>query len=634
MLGYAGKILFINLSDKSYYCERTEKYSGYIGGRGINQYILLRDSTKEIDSLDEKSQIIIGAGLFVGTGAPCCSRTSVDFRNVMTGGIGSANVGGYFGAKMKFAGFDHIVIKGKSKEPCYIYLENDEVFFKDASKIWGRDTWETEEIIQRKENNNRISTISIGIGGENLVKYASLIGDKGRAAGYGGCGAIFGSKNLKAIAVAGDKEISLYDKDEFDSYAHGMKNTFENNATVSSLRKGGTLISYLKDKNDRAHGFKNMSDDFINDYILFNVNRELLDEKYLLYRKGCHSCVAKCSGIYEYRGEKFEGIQANMWRAFISNLGINDEEGLLRANLKVNRYGLDSDQTSAVIAWLFESYEKGLLEDINTNDLEIKWGNHETVLKLIDMIATRSGIGNILAEGVSFAIDKLGRKAKKTSMLTKNTSIMEAGMRVYKGWSLGIITSAKGGGHLRGASALEMKNINKQNSMKHLGFIKNNDPTSYEGKAELAVWTEYYKGLVDSLGICVSVSSWCDIELYTMEQITSLYLLLTGDLEITKEKLFRASERIANIEKIYNQFIGGFYKADDFPPDKLVVDEVSDGKYKGERIDIDKWESMLNQYYEIHGWDTKNGRVSFTKIKQIGLEEFKSYFDRSEDITE
>ena len=213
--GWTGNILFINLTNNTTSLEKTNKYFSFIGGRSINQRILFDILDKDSDPLGPKNVIILGAGPLVGTLVPGADRLAVDFKNVITGGVGSGNSGGQVAAEMKFAGYDHIVISGKAEKPLYLYIYNNRIYFRDAADLWGKDTWETENMIKQKEKNRGIKTLSIGKAGENLVKFACIIGDRGRAIGYGGGGAIFGSKNLKAIAIRGTLPVKIAYPDKF-----------------------------------------------------------------------------------------------------------------------------------------------------------------------------------------------------------------------------------------------------------------------------------------------------------------------------------------------------------------------------------------------------------------------------------
>ncbi len=292
--GRSGKIIFINLTKKSFTSEATEKYASYLGGRGINQWLLFQHTDPQMDPLDPKSAIILGSGPLVGTLVPASGRLAVDFKNVMNHGIGSGNSGGFFATEMKLAGYDHIFISGKSDKPLYLLIKDDQIYFQDAKDIWGKNTWETENLIKQKENCPDLKVLSIGIAGEKQVKFACLINDKGRAVGYGGPGAVFGSKNLKAIAVRGTQSISVYSPEELINKVKKYNDEIILKSKVVELhREGGTLLSYLAPGEKKPHGVKNMSDGFWGNDNLEKFSRDKVDQ-YLVRRHACFNCPLCC----------------------------------------------------------------------------------------------------------------------------------------------------------------------------------------------------------------------------------------------------------------------------------------------------------------------------------------------------
>ena len=616
--GWTGNILFINLTNNTTNLEKTNKYFSFIGGRGINQRILFDILDKNADPLGPKNMIIMGAGPLVGTLVPGADRLAVDYKNVITGGVGSGNSGGHFAAEMKFAGYDHIVISGKAEKPLYLYIYNNRVYFRNAVDLWGKDTWETENIIKRKEKDRGIKTLTIGQAGENLVKFACIIGDRGRAVGYGGSGAIFGSKNLKAIAIRGTLPVKIAHPDKFiQKLKLFNKNIIEKSNTVNFYRRGGTLLPYLAPGENRPHGVKNMSEEFWSNEAISCVIREKFD-KYLKRRHSCFNCPSYCSGIYEMQGFRCEGVQANTLRGMGSNLDLRSPEDILHANALVNMYGIDVDQTSAVIGWAIECFENGLLNKDDTDGIELRWGKGDSIIKLIENIVTRKGFGNILADGVYEACRTVGRGSEKYTVLVKKNSLMEAGMRSHKGWALGIVTSTKGGGHLRGAPGQEMQKIPPEVSMRLFGIDDIFNPTSYDNKAELVVWQENYKGVIDMMGLCISNSMWMDITLFVPEDVAEFFNDTTGE-NVTGENLLQVGLKLQNLERVFNYLHAGFNRKDDYPPEKLVKIPVQNGSYKGEKLDMFKWNKMLDEYYICHDWDVKTGLPMNQGLKNIGL---------------
>lgn len=620
LYGWSGKILFIDLSYGTTRIEPTEKYISFIGGRGINQWLLFNLVEKDVDALDPGNVIILGAGPMVGTLVPSASRLAVDYKNVITGGVGSGNSGGRFAAEMKFAGYDHIVIMGKAEGPTYIYIEDEKVYFRDASDMSGQGTWETDTIIKNKEKEPALSTLAIGVAGESLVKFACIMGDGGRAAAYGGGGAIMGSKNLKAIAIRGKSSpVRVAKPAEFiDRLRTYNSDVFEKSRAVKIHRKGGTLGAYLLPGEKRPHGVRDMTGEFWSNDSIKNVARDKFDE-FLIRRHSCFNCPVYCSAIYKVRGLLCEGIQANSLRAFGTNVDVKSAEEVLYSHALSNSYGLDLDQTSAAIAWAIECYEKGILNKGDTDGLELRFGDGNCVARLIKKIAFREGFGDVLANGVDEASKIIGRGSEKLAVLVKKNSVMEAAMRSHKAWALGIVTSTKGTGHLRGAPGQEFQKVPPEISKKlfNIGDISN--PTSYENKAALVVWQEKYKGVIDMMGICALPSMWMDITVFVPEDIAGFLNDITGR-SYSSEELLDAGERLQNLERSFNLLHAGFGRADDMPPRKFTDIPVNEGIYKGEKLDTDKWNQMLDEYYELHGWDRITGWPTKKRLLDLGLD--------------
>jgi aldehyde:ferredoxin oxidoreductase len=619
--GYAGKILFVDLSRKETRVESIDPYLPFVGGRGINLWLLFNLVGTHIEPLDPESVLILGAGPMNGTLAPASGRLSIEFKNLITGGIGSANCGGRFSAEMKYAGYDHIVIQGRAARPTYIMIQDGHVHFRDASDLWGQDTWTTDRMIKEKEADPQLSTLTIGPAGERLVKYACIIGDRGRAAAYGGNGAIMGSKNLKAIAVRGKSSpVRVARPDAFmERLRLFREQVFDKSSAVRIHREGGTLGIYFLGGENRPHGVKNLREEFWSNSSIQNVTRDKFDP-FMTRRHSCFGCPVYCLAIYRVKGFLCEGIQANSVRAFGSNMDVTRAEDVLHAHGLCNRYGLDADQTSATIAWAIECFEKEIISPKDTDGLVLRFGDGTCVTQLINKIVRREGLGDILAQGVDEASQRIGRGSEELAGLVKKASIMEQGMRSHRAWALGIVTSTRGVGHLRGASVLEFQKIPPEISQKVLQIEDIVNPTSYQNKAALVVWQERYKGIIDMLGLCIIPSMWADITLYTPDDIAGLLNDLTGKSYSVKE-LQDCGEKIQTLERAFNLLHAGLGRAHDMPPKKFVETPVHEGIFKGERIDLEKWNQMLDEYYDLHGWDRESGWPTKNTLSSLGLEE-------------
>lgn len=619
--GYAGKILFVDLSQKKNWVESVDPYLPFIGGRGINQWLLFKLVDKNVSPLDPENVLILGAGPMNGTLVPGSGRLSIEFKNFITGGIGSANCGGRFSAEMKYAGYDHIVIQGRAESPIYLFIQDEQVHFRDASELWGRDTWTTDRRIQEKEKDPQISTLTIGPAGEKLVKYACIIGDRGRAAAYGGNGAIMGSKNLKAIAVRGKSSPVRVARPEafMERLRVFREEVFEKSRAVRVHRKGGTLGAYVLAGENRPHGVKNLREEFWSKDSIQNVTRDKFDP-FMTRRHSCFGCPVYCLAIYRVKDFLCEGIQANSLRAFGSNMDVTCAEDVLHAHGLCNLYGLDTDQTSATVAWAIECFEKEIISPKDTDGLILRFGDGNCVTQLIQKIARREGLGDILAQGVDEASKRIGRGSEELAGLVKKASIMEQGMRSHRAWALGIVTSTRGTGHLRGSSGLEFQKISPEISQRVLQIEDIFDPTSYRNKAALVVWQERYKGVIDMVGLCALPSMWMDITLYSPDDIAGLLNDLTGKSYSGKE-LMGVGEKIQTLERAFNLLHAGLGRADDLPPKKFVEIPVHAGIFKGERIDLEKWNRMLDEYYDLHGWDRESGWPMEKTLSALGLQE-------------
>jgi len=616
--GRVGKILFIDLTKRTFNIEKTEKYLSYLGGRGINQWLLMNHTILKLNPLDPESVIVLGSGPFVGTLVPTACRLAVDFKNVMNFGIGSGNSGGFFATEIKLAGYDHILISGKSDQPIYLQIIDDQIYFKDAQEIWGMTTWETENAIRKKEGIKDLKLLTIGIAGENKVSYACLFSDKGRAAAYGGSGAIFGSKNLKAIAVKGNQSIKVYEpKKLISKVLRYNEEVIKSSTYIADLQKGGTILTYLANGENTPHGVKNMSEGFWSDKNLKKFSRKQVD-KYLIRRHSCFNCPACASSIFQIDNDRFESFEANSFRAYGTNLGLTSLKEVLNCHRLANSYGLDGDQLSASIAWAIECYENGIISKEETDGLELRWNDYKSIKLLIDRIANRTGFGDLLSKGVFEASKIIGRGSERYSILTKKISLMEAGVRSYKGWALGIITSSKGSGHLRGAPLLERQQISSKISKKMFNIQDMGKPLEYTNKAELVVWQEKYKAIIDCMGICANTSMWTDVNLFQPEDISEYYYLVTGESLSVKE-LFKIGEKINNLEKIFNILHAGFTRDNDLPPKKLTEKPIREGIHQKQRLDLEEWNKMLDKYYILHKWDKKTGFPTKKRIHELGL---------------
>lgn len=618
--GWAGRILRVNLSTGRLSVEATQPYAEQmLGGRGIGQWILFHELDISTSPLGPENKLVLSAGVLVGTLAPGAGRLSVDWKNPQTGGVGSANAGGHFAPELKYAGFDAVVVEGVSEKPVVLFINDGKAEIMDASSVWGKTTWETEDFLRRKLRNEKLRVACIGPAGENLVLGACLVVDRNRAAGRGGLGAVLGAKKLKAIAVRGTRPVKVYDPENFIKQVKECWNKVAAVPTLDMLRINGTLGTSVP-KHVRNGQFEEWSASKFE-----NVRRPAWD-KYEVSRMACFNCPVYCSHYYRisdgpFAGLASEGIEANTVRAFGSNLDIDYPPALLKLSSLSNQLGIDVDFAGAVLGWAFESYQRGLITTKDTGGYDLVWGNYNSAISLLEDVAYRRGIGNILADGVKRAAEATGAGSEEWALHIKGADINESGLRSDKAWALGISIANRGGGHLDGAPMLLRLNqpIPAKVSQKLWGIANVGPVNGYEHKEAIVFWQQRLKGAFDALGICYLLSQWVGLDALGTEDCAPLVEFATG-IKISPEKLMLFGQRVHNVEKAFNTLHTDFNRKDDFPPLRFMREGVESGIFTGEVIHKNKWERLLDNYYIIQGWDSATGLQRKDTLLELGLE--------------
>lgn len=627
--GWAGKLLRVNLSERSCRVDPIEPYLSFIGGRGISDWIVFQENDPSIRAMDPQSIIALGAGPLAGTLAPAACRLNISSNSVVTGGISTANVGGHFAAELKYAGFDQIVVEGKAESPMYLWVHDGRAEVREGRGLWGKTTWETEDKIREELKDNRVRVACIGPAGENLCAQACVIVDKSRAAGWGGCGAVLGAKNLKAIAVRGSLPIRLADPDGFWSYNQEMLKRISRSRASAVLTRYGTHGAYGVGGPDgrTPQSVRNHRDEYWPADKGMCLREIVFREKWEVGRAACFACPCSCTHVYHLPGGKYgpltlEGVHTNTVRALGSNLDITDAEAVLKGQALVNQLGLNTDGVASAMGWAFEAYEHGLLTRRDTDGLELIWGNGEAMVALLEKIAYRRGLGDLLARGVKEAATILGQGSDEFAMHVKGQEMNEQSVRSHKGWALGIFTSTRGAGHLNGASLIERLGMDPEKAKAMFGTTAVTRPESYEGKGVATCWFESFKAVVDSLGLCYYTTFWIDLEMLGLEEMAVLLEKVTG-WKISPEELFIIGERIYNLEKAFNTLHAGFIRQDDLPPRRFFETSITGGPFAGARIDPEAYDRMLDEYYRAHGWDPATSWQTAECLDRLGLEGVK-----------
>ncbi|MFW5873370.1 MAG: aldehyde ferredoxin oxidoreductase family protein [Bacillota bacterium] len=572
----------------------------YLGGRGLASKLLVDEIDPGIDPLSPENRLIFANGLLTGTNASTGGRYMVVTKGPLTGTIASSNSGGYFGAELRFAGYDMIVFQGKSEKPVYLQLMDGKAELKDASHVWGKRVDETTDILVEESGDERAKVSCIGPAGENEVLFASIMNDKNRAAGRTGVGAVMGSKNLKALVVRGDKSNFDYDKESLMKVVKKQTQIIkEDGVTGEGLPTYGTKV--LDNIINETGGYPTRNFQEATFEGTGEVSGEALVEKgYLQKKKACYACPIACGRDTKLpSGRSGEGPEYESGWSFGATCGVNDLNAITEANFMCNELGLDTISAGATIAAAMELYEKGLIDKEKLNNgPELKFGSSEAVVYYTKAMAYREGIGDDLALGSARLGEKYGMP--EVSMAVKKQELPAYDPRAIQGMALNYATSNRGGCHVRGYLV----------SPEVLGVPEKLDPQDLESKPEWAKIFQDLTALIDSMGLCLFTSFALGADDYR-ELVNAV-----TDYDLSADEFMKIGDRIYNLERQFN-LKAGFTKADDTLPKRLLEDAIPDGPMKGKVAHLDK---MLPEYYRLRGWD-ESGVPTTDTLNKLGLDE-------------
>lgn len=597
---YAGRLLSVNLTTGEIKKESIAeaKLKNYIGGRGLATKLIYDEMDPKIDPLSPENILIFATGPMTGTAAPTGSRYMVVTKGPLTGTIASSNSGGYFGPELKSAGYDMVVIRGRSAGPVYLSIRDDQVHIKDASHLWGKDTFVTTDMLKDELDEKHARVACIGPGGEKLVRFAAIMNDKYRAAGRTGVGAVMGSKNLKAIVVKGSNRYEGPDAKSFREVVKAKGKMIKDNAvTGEGLPKLGTKVLDNIINESGLYPTRNFQ------YATFDGTSEvcgeaLIEKGYLLKNSACYSCPIRCGRVVKTpTDEHGEGPEYETGWAFGADCGVKDLIAIIEANNLCNRLGVDTISAGSTIAAAMELYEKGYIpKDDLKKGPELKFGSSEAVVYYTQAIATRTGLGDKLAEGSYRFAESYGHP--EFSMSVKRQELPAYDPRGVQGHALQYATSNRGGCHVRGYMI----------SPEILGVPEKLDTQKIEGKAG---WVKIFQDLtavIDSAGLCLFSSFALGGDDYR-----DLINAGTG-FNYTTADLLKAGERIWNLERLFN-LKAGISASEDTLPKRFLEEGLADGPQKGCRVHL---RELLTDYYNVRGWNA-DGIPNETKLAELEL---------------
>lgn len=613
MYGWAGKILRVDLAKKKIKKQSMlrEWALGFIGGAGINAKILYDETQPGISPLDSANRLIFGAGPLTGTLAPSSGRYTITAKGPFTFAFCDSNSGGHFGPEMKFAGYDNVIFQGRAKKPLYLWIDDDSVELKDASHVWGKDVWETDKIIKKELGDPEIKIAAMGVPGEKLVRYAAVINDWARAAGWGGMGAVMGSKKLKAIAIRGTKGVQIAKPKEFEKISKKCREMIEKSPKPKTIGYyGKPWLNWLRNEIQKSNPTMNYKLPRVPPSEFHKVGLEAFEELIVKW-KGCFNCPLHCGHILASRSGKYAGLvgEGFEYNQAIDGqmMGIYDLNFVLKWTIETNRLGLDCDGPAYAIAWAMELYEKGLITKKDTDGIELTWGNQEAALQMLDKIVQRDGFGDLLAEGIQLAAKKFGKGSEKFAYHVKGGR-MEIDPRTGWATALSHATSTRGADHLKG-----MPLSNAFGVWKGVPYEFTDDSTT-EYKAEAVIFFENLDAVIDSIGLCKNDTWSQSAECPGLREFAELLSAATGR-KFTAKKLLQAGERIYNVERAYNAR-EGLTREDDTFPEKFFTEPI---ETKIKVVDKDIFERLKDEYYKLRGWDVKTGDPTKTKLDELGL---------------
>lgn len=607
--GYMGKIGWVDLSRGEARTVDLDEVSArkYLGGKGLGAHLLYENMKPRTDPFDPENLLIFMTGPLTGTTFPAASRSAVITRSPLTGTFLDTYSGGSFGPKFKYAGYDAVVIMGKAEGPVYLKIDRGKIEIEDAADLWGLSTTETEERLAsglQESPGEKVGVASIGPGGEKRVRFACIIAER-RAFGRGGAGAVMGSKNLKALLVRGNERPRMADEEAFKRVEKRCRQQIADHPMTGKngvFPRVGTMMTVDLTQETGTFPTRNWQENTFEE--VHSIDAEAF-EKHIIRSRTCFACPIGCSrdtkGVWNGQEIVTEGPEYETIFALGSNCGIGETNVVISADRLCDDYGLDTISCGGVIGFAMECFEKGLIDLKHTGGIDLRFGNGDALLQLIPLIAKREGIGDILAEGVKGASERIEGSAG-FAVHVKGMELPGYDPRGMKGQGLTYAVSDRGGCHMR------------SNTLRTelLGLPEPVDRFGYEDKAEMVRNLQLGYATFDCLGACAFGAF-----AMTPQDYADAVSALSG-WSFSKEELNQAAERSWNLTRLFN-VREGFSKKDDRLPRRLFLEASQTGPSKGQTVDEQAFQRMLDEYYEIVGWDKETGVPTEKKLAELGL---------------
>lgn len=620
--GTTAKVLRVDLSVSKIEIQELSEdfYRLYPGGKALAGYILLNEMPPGVDPLGPENVLVLASGLLTGAPISTTTRYVVSARSPLTMGYGESEAAGFWGPELKMAGFEAIVIKGRAEEPVYLLIKDGKAEIRSAKHLWGRMAADVQREIRSELGDEKIRVLQIGPAGEKLVRYAALTNELRHFNGRNGMGAVMGSKNLRAVAVRGRFRYQklAYDPDRLKELGRKIAKEVPNNASSWSLQEHGTpsLIEplskagILPTRNFRQGEFDGVD----------GIKIETYEEKALIGRRSCYACAVRCKREVaidgkpsEYGGPEYETVGA-----FGSDCGVDDLQAVLKANELCNAYLMDTISTGATIAFAMECFERGLISLADTGGLELRFGNAEAMLKLVDQIGKREGFGDLLAEGSLRAAQKIGGDALHYAIQVKGQELAMHDPRGKYNVGLGYAIAEIGADHLvvPHDQSLADPELQTFKDARALGITEAAPPRCLNSvKLQHFYILEKLTSLEKVIGFCFFGPA--PRSLILPEQVQAAINAATG-WNLTIEEMLQIGERATNLARVFNQR-EGFSRKDDALPVRMY-EPLENGALQGESMSLDEVEHALTELYRMKGWDENSGMPTPEKLAALDLE--------------
>ena len=613
--GYSGNVLRVNLSTSNISVEHPDElfYRRYLGGWGFVAYYLLTELEPGIDALGPDNKLVFAPGIFTGVQLTASGRSAAGAKSPLTGGYGQGEVGGFFGAELAHAGWDAVIFEGISEKPVYLSIQDDKYELKDASHLWGKDTAETQEVLKEELGDSRTRMSVIGPAGEKQILYSCIISDDNRAVGRTGLGAVMGSKNLKAFAVRGTVGKEIADEDTIKRIRNFIAkdakpawqafHDYGTDGVLMGLNEGGGLPT----RNFKEGQFEEAE----------KVCGPTMADTILVGRPTCYSCVVRCKREVEipdgpYKTDrKWGGPEYETVGSFGTNCGIGDLAAIAKANSICNAMGLDTIGAGMMVSFTMECFENGVINENDTGGVKAKFGDADAMLKLLEMLTNREGIGDLLAQGYKPCIKKWGKKAEEYAIHAKWQPFPMHEPRLKTGLGLGYALSPTGADHMHNLHDTALESPAGLGAVRPYGIY---EPLSAQDLSANKVRALYYHTMTQTLKNMIGM---CVFPPFTPNLVTDVVKAVTG-WDTSLLELFKAAERGWTMARAFN-IREGFTADDDKLPDRLF-EAFTSGPLKDKVFTREQFQKAKEIYYQLAGWDKDTGKPTEAKYVDLDLQ--------------